>query len=305
VPTGLTPAQLASIRKLSGVRSVLAVDGGQIKIDGKTASVIGVPAQQFRAWSTPATAAANAIWADLASGKLITTRPEQRSLTLKAGTSYPVTAATTKQVPFGAATTLSVPGVDAVVNSKLSTELGLVKNVGALINAPAAGLSKLISQVKAVTGASSKVVNLVPVVTATKLPVATSVPTGKPASYLALYQESAAQYCRGLSWTVLAAIGEIESGDGANNGPSTAGALGPMQFMPATWAAWGIDAFGETGKPNIMDPLDAVPSAARMLCADGAGSASSLRAAIFDYNHADWYVNEVLALATEYAQAYH
>jgi hypothetical protein len=42
-----------------------------------------------------------------------------------------------------------------------------------------------------------------------------------------------------------------------------------------------------------------------MLCADGAGSASSLRAAIFDYNHADWYVNEVLALATEYAQAYH
>jgi hypothetical protein len=305
VPTGLTPAQVASIRKLSGVRSVLAVDGGQIKIDGKTASVIGVPAQQFRAWSAPATAAANAIWADLAGGKLITTRPEQRSLTLKPGTSYPVTAATTKQVPFGGSTTLSVPGVDAVVDSKLSTELGLVKNVGALINAPAADLSKLISQVKAVTGASSKVVNLVPVVTATKLPVATSVPTGKPASYLALYQESAAQYCRGLSWTVLAAIGEIESGDGANNGPSTAGALGPMQFMPATWAAWGIDAFGETGKPNIMDPLDAVPSAARMLCADGAGSASSLRAAIFDYNHADWYVNEVLALATEYAQAYH
>jgi hypothetical protein len=174
-----------------------------------------------------------------------------------------------------------------------------------LINAPAAELSKLISQVKAVTGASSKVVNLVPVVTATKLPVATGVPSGKPANYLALYQESAAQYCPGLSWTVLAAIGEIESGDGANNGPSTAGALGPMQFMPATWAAWGIDAFGETGKPNIMDPLDAVPSAARMLCADGAGSASSLRAAIFDYNHADWYVNEVLALATEYAQAYH
>jgi Transglycosylase SLT domain len=305
VPAGLTPGRLASIRKLSGVRSVLAIDGGEIKVDGKTASVIGVPAQPFRSWSPPATAADNAVWADLSSGKLITTRAEQRALTLKAGTAYPVTAATTKQVPFGAATVLSVPGIDAVVDSKLSASLGLVRNVGALINAPAADLSKLISQVRAVTGAGSKVVNLVPVVTATKLPVAASVPAGKPANYLELYQESAARYCPRLSWTVLAAIGEIESGDGANNGPSTAGALGPMQFMPATWAAWGIDGFGETGTPNIMDPLDAVPSAARMLCADGAGSASSLRAAIFDYNHADWYVSEVLALATEYAQAYH
>jgi hypothetical protein len=53
-----------------------------------------------------------------------------------------------------------------------------------------------------------------------------------------------------------------------------------------------------------MNPLDAVPSAARMLCADGAGKAASLRGAIFAYNHATWYVDEVLALASEYAQNY-
>jgi membrane-bound lytic murein transglycosylase B len=138
-----------------------------------------------------------------------------------------------------------------------------------------------------------------------RLPVVTEVTAARPGNYLMLYQESAAQYCPGLSWTVLAAIGEIESGDGANDGPSTAGALGPMQFMPATWQARGADAFGQTGPPNVMNPLDAVPSAARLLCADDAARGGvSLAAAIFDYNHASWYVSEVLALASEYAQEY-
>ena len=104
---------------------------------------------------------------------------------------------------------------------------------------------------------------------------------------------------------MLAAIGEIESGDGQNDGPSSAGALGPMQFMPGTWAEWGTDGFGQSGSPDIMNPLDAVPSAARMLCADGARSnPAGLSEAIFDYNHAAWYVSEVLNLAAEYAQEY-
>src|ERR1035438_9018733 len=127
---------------------------------------------------------------------------------------------------------------------------------------------------------------------------------GKPASYLQLFQQSAADFCPGLSWTVLAAIGQIESGDGSNVGPSTAGALGPMQFLPSTWAAWGITAFGETGPPNIMDPHDAVPSAARLLCADGAATPAGLAGAIYSYNHASSYVTEVLALARQYAQTY-
>ena len=96
---------------------------------------------------------------------------------------------------------------------------------------------------------------------------------GQIASYLQLFQASAAKYCPAMSWTVLAAIGQIESADGQNMGPSSAGALGPMQFLPSTWAAWGIDGFGPPGPPDIMNPFDAVPSAARMLCADGASAA--------------------------------
>jgi len=111
-------------------------------------------------------------------------------------------------------------------------------------------------------------------------------------------------YCPGLPWTVLAAIGQIESGFRANPGVSSAGALGPMQFLPSTWAEWGITGFGERGPPNIMDPFDAVPSAARYLCAAGGATAAGLPRAIFAYNHADWYVSEVLALAQQYQHAY-
>jgi membrane-bound lytic murein transglycosylase B len=138
-----------------------------------------------------------------------------------------------------------------------------------------------------------------------QLPPTSVAGNGVPTSYLQLFKASAAQYCPGLSWTVLAAIGQIESADGQNMGPSSAGALGPMQFLPSTWQLFGIDAFGQTGPPDIMNPYDAVASAARMLCADGAaGGGTALYNAIYDYNHANWYVREVLALAAQYAADY-
>ena len=78
-----------------------------------------------------------------------------------------------------------------------------------------------------------------------------------------------------------------------------------MQFLPSSWAVWGIDGFGETGPPNVLNPYDAVPAAARMLCADGAArGGAALSAAIFDYNHAGWYVREVLQLAAAYAREF-
>jgi hypothetical protein len=198
--------------------------------------------------------------------------------------------------------------VDAVVNRTVAARLGLVDSLGVLINAPAANLSSLVGQVKEITGSASHVISLQPT-KATKasaagqLPVDTSVSSSRPTTYLELYKASAARYCPGLSWTVLAAIGEVESGNGTNVGPSSAGALGPMQFLPSTWKAAGIDGFGDTGTPNIMNPYDAVPSAAVLLCSDGAAKGGqSLYNAIFSYNHADWYVNEVLGIAHEYAQ---
>ncbi len=283
---------------------MLAVDGGQVVINGRAASMLGVPPQAFRSWTPPATAAAAGIWARLSGGQLIASPAAAGRLGLTAGHGYPVSAAARGQVRFGAAAELGIPGVDAIVSSGLAARLGLTADVAVLINAPAADPGTLMRQVQDILGPDGKVINLVPVVTVTSLPVDDNMPGGRPANWLQLYQDSAG-YCPGLSWTVLAAIGAIESGDGANDGPSTAGALGPMQFMPSTWRIWGTDGFGRTGAPDIMSPLDAVPSAARMLCADGAAQGgAALSAAIFGYNHAAWYVSEVLALAGEYAQEY-
>jgi soluble lytic murein transglycosylase-like protein len=120
------------------------------------------------------------------------------------------------------------------------------------------------------------------------------------AQYLALYK-SAAPTCPGLSWTVLAAIGQVESGHGRNMGTSSAGAQGPMQFEPTTFAAYAVDG-DHDGVTNIMDPADAIYTAAHYLCANGAGRGpSALSNAILHYNHAGWYVAMVLKLSGEYA----
>ena len=305
VPSGITSSQLAAISKLHGVQAVLAVDGGKIKVNGQSANVLGVSPQAFRSWTPLSTAGSAAIWSNLGKGQLVSTNAAARRLHLAAGQSYPVSAAVLARLPFGGATALSVTGADAIVNLARSAQLGLAQNFAVLISAPpSASLPTLITQIKTVIGKRGQVVNLVSygLAAASERPVATNIPAGAPANYLNLFMASAAKYCPGMSWTVLAAIGQIESGDGANNGPSSAGALGPMQFMPATWAEWGINGFGPPGPPDIMNPLDAIPSAARMLCAAGAGNPATLSQAIFAYNHANWYVAEVLALASEYAK---
>jgi membrane-bound lytic murein transglycosylase B len=110
-----------------------------------------------------------------------------------------------------------------------------------------------------------------------------------------LWQRAGGAY--GIPWNVLAAINKVESNFGQNMGPSSAGAIGWMQFMPSTWLRWGVDADGD----GIADPwnaTDAVYSAARYLAASG--GQTDIYGAVFSYNHADWYVREVLDLARVY-----
>jgi murein DD-endopeptidase MepM/ murein hydrolase activator NlpD len=98
----------------------------------------------------------------------------------------------------------------------------------------------------------------------------------------------------GIPWQVLAAINKIESNFGRNMGPSSAGAVGWMQFMPDTWLRWGTDGNGD-GVSDPWSPEDGVFSAARYLAA--AGGRTDISRAIFAYNHAQWYVDDVLELA--------
>jgi murein DD-endopeptidase MepM/ murein hydrolase activator NlpD len=112
-----------------------------------------------------------------------------------------------------------------------------------------------------------------------------------------LWQRAGAAY--GVPWQVLASINKIESNFGRNMGPSSAGAIGWMQFMPSTWVRWGTDANGD-GVADPWNAEDAIFSAARYLAA--AGGSNDIASAIYSYNHADWYVNEVLSLAQVYGQ---
>ena len=129
-----------------------------------------------------------------------------------------------------------------------------------------------------------------------------------PANYLALYEE-AATTCPGLSWTVLAAIGTVESANGTSNlpgvhsGANYAGAEGPLQFEAATFAEYAYPVpLGGADPPSPYDATDAVYAAARDLCANGARDGVDLPWAIYAYNHDPSYVTHVLSLADSYEQ---
>jgi hypothetical protein len=118
-----------------------------------------------------------------------------------------------------------------------------------------------------------------------------------PPFLLPIYQACGTQY--GIPWEVLAAINRIETAFGTNLNVSSAGAVGWMQFLPSTWRAYGVDANND-GRKDPYNPVDAICAAARYLKA--AGGQEDLARAIFAYNHADWYVDEVLLYARQYGR---
>jgi cell wall-associated NlpC family hydrolase len=130
-----------------------------------------------------------------------------------------------------------------------------------------------------------------------------------PPRLLPVYQ-TAADSCPGLPWSVLAAIGKVETdhgrlqAPGVTSGANFAGAAGPMQIgiggkAGNTWGAYAIDADG--GGADVYNPVDAIFTAANYLCRNGAARGADVAGAIFAYNHADWYVTKVLAVASSYA----
>ncbi|HEX3174114.1 MAG TPA: lytic murein transglycosylase [Solirubrobacterales bacterium] len=118
-----------------------------------------------------------------------------------------------------------------------------------------------------------------------------------PPFLLPIYQACGTEY--GIPWEVLASINKIETAFGTNLNVSSAGAVGWMQFLPSTWEGYGVDANGD-GRKDPYNPVDAICAAANYLKASG-GSAD-LYNAILAYNHADWYVQEVLLYARAYGK---
>ena len=118
-----------------------------------------------------------------------------------------------------------------------------------------------------------------------------------PPFLLPIYQACGTEY--GVPWEVLASINKIETAFGTNLNVSSAGAMGWMQFIPSSWDMYGLDANGD-GREDPYNPVDAICAAAHYLKVAGAGQ--DLYKAIFAYNHADWYVEEVLLYARAYGK---
>src|SRR4051812_18896558 len=140
-------------------------------------------------------------------------------------------------------------------------------------------------------------------------PRPTSTATGDiPPALLEVYRKASAS-CP-LPWEVLAAVGKLESDHGrstaagVHQGSNAAGASGPMQFLPATWALYRVDGDAD-GLADVYDAVDAIWGAARYLCANGAGHPETLRSALYAYNHADSYVDHVIQIAVTYHGAGH
>jgi len=153
----------------------------------------------------------------------------------------------------------------------------------------------------------------------TAQPAASRAAAAIPASYLSDYKKAGTQY--GISWTVLAGIGTIESGNGqsdlpgVHSGTNAFGAAGPVQFGVGgaagdTWGGapvhpasqhtggYGIDG-DHDGITDVYDPGDAIPSAARFLQSHGAPG--NMQAALFAWNHSSSYISDVLSWAARYA----
>ncbi|MFJ2029784.1 lytic transglycosylase domain-containing protein [Streptosporangium sp. NPDC087985] len=314
------------ISRLKYVEKIDSFDGGSVRVSGVGLNLLAVDPARFRAWAPKAVAEQPGVWSALADGGFVADSSAVRRFGLVLGSDYQVDGGPRLRV--AASASFGLPGVDGLVSTETGRRLGLRPGVALLVNGPEKAVAALNARVRKLLSSGAQVVTVGAGRTAgaaVKKPTVNEAATGNPAtdgtvtgketravrqvavgrpgSYLELYRRSAVA-CPGLSWTVLAAIGQVESSHGRNNGPSSAGAQGPMQFMPATWKAYGVDGDGD-GVADIWSPYDAVPSAATYLCANGAGQGGKkLEKAIWFYNHSWSYVSKVMSIAQAYARAY-
>jgi hypothetical protein len=301
LPTSASTSAIGHLRRLPGIGTVAVADRGRIRLAGHRLRVLGVPLATIRGFTPSLTASSAALWHSVARGEVTVAYADSRPLTHRLGDTVVVRGDRGKaaRLRIGAFATLGLPAAQAIVSPPTARLLGLGRRQVVLISAPKLSLAALRGDVRTIFGAAAAlhVTRAAPVKQSVSSTYAQST---IPPTYLALYRRAAVT-CPGLPWTILAGVGTVETGNGRDVHRSIAGAEGPMQFLPSTWARWGYDADGD-GEADINDPVDAVFSAARYLCAAGAGrGGQSLDDAIFAYNHAWWYVREVIVIANQYA----
>jgi hypothetical protein len=291
-PHVISPTVVAQLSRLSGARTI-SVGVATFGLGGQQLSVLSVDPASLRSVAPAPSADSDALWAALARGDLAASYEGKAAKLGVLGGDVDATAGSTSvRMRLGARAGFGLVDADLIVSPQRGVQISVVPGTGLLLAAAPGTSPAIVAQ------------QLAPIAKAAGIgyalmgPAAADTTVAGGGTWQGLFQR-AATTCSGMPWQVLAAIGQIESDDGRNNGPSSAGAVGPMQFLPSTFAAVAVDG-DHDGKASPWDPYDAVYTAARLLCRDGAGSSKTLAGAVFAYNHAQWYVDEVLALAARY-----
>ncbi|HEU5034127.1 MAG TPA: lytic transglycosylase domain-containing protein [Mycobacteriales bacterium] len=299
LPQAAAPARVDRLRRQRGIGPVAVLDTGQVQLRGRRLPAIGAAPGQLRGFTPVLTARSDPLWLSVARGDLTLAYGTPHALRRDLGRTLTARARRALPVRIGAFASVGIGHAQAVVDHRTAKLLGLRPARRLVIAAPHLSIAAIAARVHRVFGHRARVHGTRPH-TGHAAAVSAYAQATIPAGYLALYR-AAATTCPGLPWTVLAGIGAVETGHGTNVHRSSKGAVGPMQFLPSTFAGYGIDGNGD-GVADIHDPADAVYSAARYLCLWGAGrGGQALYDAVFAYNHADWYVREVFAYANAYA----
>jgi hypothetical protein len=298
-PRAPSRRDLARLERMPGVRAVTTLDRGHVRIAGRVLSAVGVDPGEVRGFTPSITAASDALWQSVARGELTVSYAAADGLRRRLGGTLPVRVGREQvDLRVGALAAVGLGRAEVVVDHSVAGRLGFAPARKVLVSAPRLSADRLSTVIEKALGHRVDVRSARPQTPAAAVNdyARATIPT----DYLARYRAAAAT-CAGLPWTVLAGIGAVETWHGSNVHRSSKGAVGPMQFLPSTFAAYGIDGDGD-GVADVHDPDDAVYSAARYLCLWGAGrGGQALYDAVWAYNHADWYVRRVFAFANAYA----
>lgn len=295
------PHQLHRLRHAHGIRQVAVLDVGTVHVRHQKLMAIGVDAGHLRSFTPSLTARSDALWQSVARGELTLAYARAHHFRHRLGSDVVTRGRHGAKVPLrlGAFASIGIGHAEALVSHRTARALDLRPAHQLVIHAPKLPASSLAWRVHHIFGSSVTVHDVRPH-TVNQHVMSDYARATIPAAFLSLYRAAAAT-CQGLPWTVLAGIGAVETHHGADTRVSRKGAMGPMQFLPSTFAAYAVDADGD-GYADINNPTDAVYSAARYLCLWGAGrGGQSLYDAVFAYNHADWYVRLVFTYANAYA----
>jgi hypothetical protein len=287
-----------ALEHLPGVTASTVLAVGRVGTPVGPVTAVGVDPSGFRPFTPVLSDESDPLWGSVRRGEVTLSFSTVKSRRRLLGATVPIAGKHSARLRIGAFAAIGLPAVGMMSDAATASRLGLGPRRMVILAAPHEPVATLTAAARAVAGPAATIQDLAPPVV-NQAEISSLAAETIPASYLRLYR-AAALTCPGLPWTVLAGIGAIETGHGRYDHTSSAGAEGPMQFLPSTFAVYGYDPYHR--RPNIWSPLDAIYSAARYLCAQGAGrGGQSLLDAIYAYNHAVWYVKEVLAMARAYS----